>query len=81
MRGWEEALHALLAKLSCSGAQRPARRPARLTVERLECRVVPAGVNILVTNSQNLQVYSPSGDLISSEIIPTPAGGDSPRAT
>lgn len=53
-------------------------RPARLGVERLECRVVPAGVNILVTNGQNLQVYSPSGGLISSEVIPIPAGGDGP---
>jgi hypothetical protein len=44
----------------------------------LEARVVPVAGNILVTNAQNLQVYSPSGDLISSEVIPTPAGGDTP---
>jgi hypothetical protein len=70
MRSW--------LSFSARGRKRAAQRPARLGVERLECRVVPAGVNILVTNGQNLQVYSPSGDLISSEIIPIPAGGDGP---
>jgi len=55
----------------------PSRR-ARLALEALEHRVVPVAGNILVTNGQNLQIYSPAGDLISSQPIPTPPGGDIP---
>src|SRR5262245_39046964 len=58
--------------------RRLARRSIRLAVGQLEDRVVPVAGNILVTNSQNLQVYSPTGHLISSHPIPTPLGGDTP---
>ena len=57
---------------------RPLRRSARLAVEQLETRVVPVAGNMVVTNAQNLQVYSPTGTLLSSEVIPTPIGGDTP---
>ena len=70
MRSW--------LNFSARGRNRRAHRPKPLGFELLEARVVPAGVNILVTNGQNLQVYSPSGDLISSEVIPIPTGGDGP---
>ena len=62
MRSW---LH-----FSFRGRKRPERRAARLLVEQLECRVVPVAGNIAVTNGQNLQIYSPAGDLISSEVPP-----------
>ncbi|HKB04300.1 MAG TPA: hypothetical protein VKD90_18900, partial [Gemmataceae bacterium] len=54
------------------------RRTTRLAVLPLESRVVPVAGNIIVTNSQNLQVYSPTGQLLSSNPIPTPAGVDIP---
>ena len=64
-----------------SFASRRLHRPrasARLVVQPLEARVVPVAGNILVTNSQNLQVYSPAGQLLTSHVIPTPPGADIP---
>jgi hypothetical protein len=54
----------------------PARRTARLAVTALECRVVPVAGDFIVTNTQNLQVYSPTGQLRSTHPIPVP--GDIP---
>jgi hypothetical protein len=53
-------------------------RSARLIVGELESRVVPVAGNFIVTNGQNLQVYTPTGALVSSHVIPTPISGDIP---
>src|SRR5688500_10133686 len=55
-----------------------ASRTVRLAVLPLEPRVTPVAGNFIVTNAQNLQVYSPTGALLSSHPVPTPPGGDGP---
>src|SRR5262245_32800613 len=54
------------------------RQSVRLVVGELESRVVPVAGNFFVTNGQNLQVYTPTGALVSTNVIPTPTGGDIP---
>src|SRR5262249_17354562 len=70
-RAW---LSALFQRRRTQTSSRKARTILR--VEELEPRLTPVAGDFLVSNAQNLQVYSFTGQFQSSEVIPVP--GDTP---